>query len=118
MVWPIPRQESNDALISRWFGPFHVENQMIVAIARDSGDGLGGVFLPVEIDEGESLGRVRDFVLSQVDSGDAAERPEEFLQIRFSDVLGKIGDSDRRGVVPRPVIGHRFSSSSPSLSAR
>lgn len=40
------------------------------------------------------LGLPSGLVLSQVDSGDGAERPEEFLQVSLTSVLGQVSDTD------------------------
>lgn len=40
------------------------------------------------------LGLPSSLVLGQVDSGDGAERPEEFLQVSLTSVLGQVSDTD------------------------
>ena len=72
---------------------------MIVSVAVEGRDGLGGVLLPVVVDEGEAFALAGDLILGQVDPGDAAERLEELLQVALLGVLGQVGDSDGGGVV-------------------
>lgn len=40
------------------------------------------------------LGLPSGLVLGQVDSGDGAKRPEEFLQVSLTSVLGQVSDTD------------------------
>ena len=86
-------------LRSRGFGPFYVQNEVVVAKAVERGNGLGSVLLLVVVDEGEALALARDLVLGQEDAGDVAEGLEQLLQVGLLGVLGQVGHSDRSGVV-------------------
>jgi len=72
---------------------------MVVAVAVEGGDGLSRVLLPVVVDECEALALAGDLVLGQVDSGDAAERLEQFLQVTLLGVLRQVGDTNGSSVI-------------------
>ena len=56
-------------------GPLDVEDEVVVAEPVEGGDGLGGVLLPVVVDEGEALALPGHLVLGEEDAGDVAEGP-------------------------------------------
>lgn len=86
-------------------GPLDIEDEVVIAKARHSGNGAGSILTAVEADEGKALGKERKksiqgtasqmtpphgwlpahlglaggLVLRQVDAGDGAEGPKELL---------------------------------------
>ena len=71
-------------------GPLDVEDEVVVAEPVEGGDGLGGVLLPVVVDEGEALALPGHLVLGEEDAGDVAEGAEQILQVVVLHVLRQV----------------------------
>lgn len=104
-------------------GPLDIEDKMVVAKARHPCNGTCGVLPAVKADKSKTLwagadmevvrsgsriyppapqssaqlphlGLPSGLVLGQVDPGDGAKRPEEFLQVSLTSVLRQVSDTD------------------------
>ena len=77
-------------------GPFHFENQMIIAETGDTFDGFLRVFLVVESDESEAFRGVVGLVFGEKDTTDLTKWNEQITKILFLSLFGKIGHSNCR----------------------
>lgn len=87
-------------------GPLDIEDKMVVAKTRHPCNGTCSILPAVKADKSKTLGLPSSLVLGQVDSGDGAERPEEFLQVSLTSVLGQVSDTDGGIVVSSAVWLH------------
>ncbi len=82
----------------RRLGPLHVEDQMVIAEARQRLDGLGGILSIDKGYKGKTARETRDAILGQVDPLDLSEPPKELSQIVLVRILRQICHTDRRVV--------------------
>ena len=80
------------------FGPFHVENQVIVTVSIQRCNSFGGIILFVVMNESKTLALTSLLVLGKIYPGNMSKWLEQFLQISFLRTFGKIRHPDSGSV--------------------